>query len=72
MMTKLHPVHALEASLEAARLKAIEELASKDLPLSAEALRDLAAIQTALTAVRQEIDDHGAKLGWSGKVTALD
>jgi hypothetical protein len=71
-MTKPHPAPTLEKNLETARLKAIEELASKGGALSPESVRDLAAIQAALTAVRQEIDDHGVKLGWGGKVTALD
>jgi hypothetical protein len=71
-MNKPHPVHALEKNLEAARLEAVEELASREGALARDALRDLAAIQAALTAVRQEIDDHGAKLGWGGNVAALD
>ncbi|WP_294532685.1 hypothetical protein [uncultured Rhodoblastus sp.] len=71
-MIKLHPVHALEASLETARLKAVEDLASGDVAFSAAALRDLAGIQAALMAVREEIDNHGSKLGWGGSVKALD
>ena len=71
-MIKLHPVHLLEASLETARLKAVEELASKDVAISPVAVQELAAIQAALMAVREEIDDHGAKLGWAGEVKALD
>jgi hypothetical protein len=30
------------------------------------ALQELAILQAALTAVREEIDAHGAKLGWGG------
>jgi hypothetical protein len=71
-MIRPHPVHALEASLETARFKAVEELASKGGVPSADDVRHLAALQAALTAVREEIDDHGDKLCWSGKVVALD
>jgi hypothetical protein len=71
-MTKPHPVQTLEASLETARLKAIEELASTGVAISPDALRDLAAIQAALTAVREEIRAHGEKLGWGSSATALD
>jgi len=81
-MTDLHPIHSLEASLETARLKAIEDLvskelaskdpASKDVGISPEALRDLAVIQSALSAVREEIDAHGEKLGWGSRATAIE
>jgi hypothetical protein len=63
-MTEVHPVHALEGKLQAARLEVIEALASTGATLSSDKLRDLATIQAALTAVREEIKAHGAKLGW--------
>jgi hypothetical protein len=66
-MPQLHPVHALKANLETARLEAIEALASKDVAISPDALRDLATIQAALTAVREEIEAHGEKLGWGSR-----
>jgi hypothetical protein len=71
-MTTPHPVHALKAKLQAARLKTIETLASQDVAISSDALRELAAIQIALTAVRDEIEDHGVKLGWGDSGAALD
>lgn len=59
-----HPIHALRANLETARLKAVETLAAKESAISPEALRDLATLQAALTAVREEIETHGGRLGW--------
>jgi hypothetical protein len=66
-MTNLHPVHALQANLEAARLKLVETLAAKGGPLTPDALRELAIIHAALSAVREEIDKHGVRMGWGGK-----
>ncbi len=66
-MTELHPVHALKGKLETARLEAIEALAAKDVAPSPDALRDLATIQAALTAVEEEIEAHGEKLGWGSR-----
>jgi hypothetical protein len=65
-----HPVHTLRAKLEAERLKLVEKLAADGAP-SDEALRGLANLQAALTAVREEIEMHGVKLGW-GSETPLD
>ncbi|WP_037490019.1 hypothetical protein [Sphingobium indicum] len=65
-MERRHPVHSLRANLEAARLKAVERLAATDRAFSADALQELATLQTALTAVREELEAHGAKLGWGG------
>lgn len=70
-VTKHHPVHALRANLEAARLKAVETLAEKENAISPDALKDLATLQAALTAVREEIEAHGGRLGW-GPTTELD
>ncbi|MGO4677977.1 hypothetical protein AB4Z40_34440 [Bosea sp. 2YAB26] len=66
-MTKLHPVHDLQANLEAARLKFIETLAGKVSPPTPDALRELAAIHMALSAVREEIELHSVRLGWGDK-----
>ena len=63
-MAESHPVHTLKSNLEDARLKAVETLAAAGGALSPDALQELATLQAALTAVREEILDHGAKLGW--------
>jgi hypothetical protein len=62
----VHPVHALQKHLQAARLQAIEKLAANEGPVTPDALRDLAALQTALIAVREEIVAHAGKMGWGG------
>jgi hypothetical protein len=59
-----HPVHALCTALEVQRLKAVESLAAQTGPLSHESLQQLATLQAALTAVREEIEDHSIRLGW--------
>lgn len=66
-----HPIHTLRTNLEAARLKAVETLAAKENAISPDALRELATLQAALTAVREEIESHGGKLGW-GSTAELD
>jgi hypothetical protein len=63
-MANAHPVHTLKSNLEAARLKAVETLAAAGGAFSPDALQELATLQGALTAVREEIVNHGAKLGW--------
>jgi hypothetical protein len=63
-MKTSHPVHILRANLETARLKAVEALAAAKGALTSDALQELAILQAALTAVQQEIDTHGVKLGW--------
>jgi hypothetical protein len=63
-MTNRHPVHDLQANLEAARLKVVETLAAKEDPPAPDALRELATIHAALSAVREEIATHGVRLGW--------
>lgn len=60
------PVHDLRDRLEAARLKAIELLASQDTPVEqipADMLRRIADLHTVLTAVRDEIERHEPRLG---------
>jgi hypothetical protein len=66
-MAKNHPIHTLRQNLEAARLKAVEALAAAGGTFSPDALRELATLQMALTAVREEIVTHGAKLGWGSE-----
>lgn len=66
-----HPVHALRANLETARLTAVETLAAKATAILPDDLKELAALQAALTAVREEIESHGGKLGW-GPTPELD
>lgn len=65
------PVRALGATLEATRLKAIEAMATGGTP-SPDALRELSTLQTALTAVRESIKEHGIGLGWGGGEEELD
>jgi hypothetical protein len=55
-MVEEHPVHALRTNLEAVRLRSIERLARSEGPLTADVLKELAMVQAALTAVREEID----------------
>jgi hypothetical protein len=67
-----HPVYVLRANLETARLKALETLAAKEGALSPDTLRELAALQAALTAVREEIAAHSARLGWGDESEAVE
>jgi hypothetical protein len=65
-MVKRRPIHALRDSLEAARLQAIQELASAGgtIPsVSTEALQRVAFLQPALVAVREELAAHEVKIG---------
>ena len=70
-MSVLHPIRALCDSLEDARVKAIEAVAAQKAPRH-EDLSELAALQGALTAVRQTIEEHGERLGWSGTEEQLE
>jgi hypothetical protein len=63
-MTTPHPVHALRTALEGERLKAVETLAAQGGSVSPDALRQLATLQMALMAVREEIETHSIRLGW--------
>jgi hypothetical protein len=58
-----HPIRILASNLENRRLQLIEKLAS-DTSMSADAMKELATVQTALTAVREAIDEHGPRMGW--------
>jgi hypothetical protein len=62
MMTS-HPIRTLESALDDKRLQLIEKLAT-DKSTSADAMRELATVQTALTAVREALDEHGPRMGW--------
>jgi hypothetical protein len=65
-MAKGMTIHALRDALEAARLQAIQELASANGATSAvstEVLRRVAFLQIALVAVREELAAHEVKLG---------
>ncbi len=69
-MGKRMPIHALRDTLEAARLQAIEKLASADETppsVSDEALRRVALLQIALVAVREELSAHEVKVGGGGE-----
>ena len=63
VMTDVYPVQALRTHLEAARLAAIEALANDGNTPSIESLLSLATIQTALTAVIEEVESHRVKVG---------
>ena len=65
-MPTSHPVHALRAKLETERLSLVEKLARSG-EVSADALKTLAILEAALTAVSEEIETHGAKLGWGSE-----
>ncbi len=69
-MAKPHAVHTLQGNLETERLHAVEALAATDGVASADAVRELATLQTALTAVREVIESHGGRLG-SGAAAPL-
>ncbi|MCF6126280.1 hypothetical protein EN904_08420 [Mesorhizobium sp. M7A.F.Ca.CA.001.07.2.1] len=71
-MSSVHPVRALSAALEAARTNAVETIAADGGPLSSAVLAELAMLQTALTATRQTLDEHGTRLGWGGDEGAVD
>ena len=69
-MQTSHLIHVLRDNLEAARLELVQKIAA-DGALSADALQELATIQAALTAVREEIESHEPKVGF-GAEKALD
>jgi hypothetical protein len=62
-MTDIAPIHALRDRLEKSRLTAIEELAARGGAPSTDALQNIALLQTALTAVEEEIAAHEVKIG---------
>ena len=67
-MTESTPIHDLNASLEAARLIAIEALAAKGGELPAASLQEIAMLQAVLTAVREEIAAHEVKIGGGAEI----
>ena len=58
-----HPIGNLASNLEEKRLQLIEKLVG-DASISADMLKELATVQTALTALREAIDEHGPRMGW--------
>ncbi|WP_395664511.1 hypothetical protein [Methylocella sp.] len=71
-MTDHAPIHSLRDRLETERLAAVEGLAAgaSSAELSGDALARLAALQAALSAVREELEVHGVREGW-GDAAAL-
>lgn len=65
-MSAQHPVHSLRNALEDERLKLVEELAAKGLEAT-DIIKQLALVQAALTAVRDEIEEHSMHLGGGGE-----
>jgi hypothetical protein len=64
------PIHALRDALEAARLQAIQKLASAGettLSGSDETLQRVAFLQIVLVAVREELAAHEVKVGGGGE-----
>jgi hypothetical protein len=64
-MVATHPLLALQSDLEAARHRAIDALAAVGEGPDLADLQELATLQTALTAVREEIAAHSPKVGWA-------
>lgn len=54
------------------RLQLVEELAAKGGPLPPDTLQKIALIQSALTAVREEIKNHEVKVGGGGASCLLN
>jgi hypothetical protein len=67
IVNKPHPIHSLQEALAARRLQAVEALAAKEDEISADDPRQLAVLQTALVAVREEIEAHRVQLGWGSE-----
>jgi hypothetical protein len=63
-LTEPHPLQALQSHLEIARLKALDALAANQRAVSPGDLKEVAVIQAALVAVREEIAAQIGKLGW--------
>lgn len=70
-MPSPHPILALRDKLEKARVQAVETLAATTAPSQSD-LDDLVRTQAALTAVRETIEEHGTRLGWTGDEEALE
>ena len=67
-MTHSFPIHDLRERIETARLQLLEELAAEGEPLPTDTLQKIALIQSALTAVREEIKNHEVKVGGGGEL----
>jgi hypothetical protein len=59
----LESIHTLRDALEAARLQSVEELATKGGSLPTDLLQRIALLQSALVAVREEIEAHTVRIG---------
>jgi hypothetical protein len=64
-MSAQYPVHSLRSTLEAERLKLVKKLATD--VQAADTVQQLAIVQTALTAVREEIEEHSVQVGGGGE-----
>ena len=64
-MSAQYPVYSLRSTLEAERLKLVKKLATGT--QTADAVQQLATVQTALTAVREEIEEHSVRVGGGGE-----
>jgi len=60
-MSAQYPVHSLRSTLEAERLKLVKKLAT-DIQ-AADIVQQIAIVQTALAAVREEIEEHSVRVG---------
>ena len=67
-MPAQYPVHSLRSTLEAERLNLVKRLATGT--RAADTVQQLAVIQTALTAVREELEKHSVQVG-GGSETGL-
>jgi hypothetical protein len=67
-MTHSSPLYDLRERIETVRLQLVEELAAKGGPLPPDTLQKIALIQSALTAVREEIKNHEVKVGGGGEL----
>ena len=65
-MSAQRPVHSLRGALEAERIKLVEKMAATGTP-APDIIQQLAIIQTALTAVREEIEEHSVRSGGGGE-----
>ena len=63
-MSATHPVHTLLANLRTRRLDLVQTIAKEG--ASSSQLKELAMLQCALMAIREEIEVHAPKLGWGG------
>ena len=65
-MTKLHPVHVLQANLEAARLKSLK-IWRRERAAHARCATGTRDSPCGPVCVREEIDARSAKMGWGDR-----